>query len=647
MDRIIEKLFQHICTGKVVPFLGSGFSFKAGGPSVAQIISAIIKEAGEGFEDEIPENERTLRNVSERFVSQCNSRNELITLLRDIFNFEPKDTTNQQLLTKIPQFKCIFTTNYDTLIEDAYMRQNCNVVTSNQGCAYIDENKTSIYKIHGDLSNFNNPDAIVITESDYRNYFTSDCFSMLWKELQNSFVKKYILFVGYSLEDDNILEIIEQVRQCIGCNMKGMFLVAPNLQRAKVDWLEKNSVTYIDDTAEDFLDKTLQYIKEDIVSFYNKKKVSQEIFDKFCEDNGNLYTQATHKKDSNQIEAIEALDGCKKEETIHMDMVISRDIKYELGKCGYNTCMPIKGTDITVPAIRIAKDEITDISYWVNGIKFQGKDEVSSVLVSPSIEDVQIIFKIPSIRFKEKLIGYRHYEDKVIHIDFQTPICTLKLEVDTSNSEKFTLRYTTKWISTYANSADAIKWINFLIAMYSGKEFYMDKQYIPSRKECKKEIDDFKRVKRYYEIIQEIELETDVVFNRYDNYTEQNLKKAEVVYAYLLRKSLSEEIPHDATVTFKVDIRDKNNSPEKLRKDKIVMIHCEPFRELKLNGQSFNIPYKTIIFKDCKAESITAIDEYRYNIVMADVPQYVCVWYADEMPSQEGNILHLGPKRIA
>jgi hypothetical protein len=58
-------------------------------------------------------------------------------------------------------------------------------------------------------------------------------------------------------------------------------------------------------------------------------------------------------------------------------------------------------------------------------------------------------------------------------------------------------------------------------------------------------------------------------------------------------------------------------------------------------------PYKTVIFNDCKADSITAIDEYRYNIVMADVPQYVCVWYADEMPSQEGNILHLGPKQIA
>jgi hypothetical protein len=646
MDRNIEKLFQHICTGKVVPFLGSGFSFKAGGPSVAQIISAIIKEAGEGFVDEIPEKERTLRNISERFVSQCNSRNELITLLRNVFNFEPKDTTNQQSLTKIPQFKCIFTTNYDTLIEDAYTRQNCNVVTSNQGCAYIDENKTSIYKIHGDLSNFNNPDAIVITESDYRNYFTSDCFSMLWKELQNTFVKKYILFVGYSLEDDNILEIIGQVRQCIGRNMKGMFLVAPNLQKTKVDQLKKNGVTYIDDTAEGFLDKTLQYIKENIVSYYRKKKVSQEIFDNFCEDNGELYTQATHKKDSNRIDAIEALEGCKKEETIHM--VISKDIKCELGEHGYNTCIPIKGTDITVPAIHIAKNEITDFSYWVNGIKFQGIDEVGSVLVSPSIENVQMTFKMASIRFKETLIGYRHYEDKVVHIDFQTPICTLKLTVDTSESEKLTLNYTVKSTQTYSNSAEAIKWINFLIALYSGKEFDMDKQHIPSRKKCKKAIDEFKRVKHYYELIQEIELGTNIEFNHYDNYTEQNLKIAEVVHAYLLRIYLSEEIPHDATVTFEVDIRDKYNSPiDKFRKDKIVMIHCEPFRELKLNGQSFNIPYKTVIFNDCKADSITAIDEYRYNIVMADVPQYVCVWYADEMPSQEGNILHLGPKQIA
>jgi hypothetical protein len=238
-----------------------------------------------------------------------------------------------------------------------------------------------------------------------------------------------------------------------------------------------------------------------------------------------------------------------------------------------------------VPAIHIAKNEITDFSYWVNGIKFQGIDEVGSVLVSPSIENVQMTFKMASIRFKETLIGYRHYEDKVVHIDFQTPICTLKLTVDTSESEKLTLNYTVKSTQTYSNSAEAIKWINFLIALYSGKEFDMDKQHIPSRKKCKKAIDEFKRVKHYYELIQEIELGTNIEFNHYDNYTEQNLKIAEVVHAYLLRIYLSEEIPHDATVTFEVDIRDKYNSPiDKFRKDKIVMIHCEPFRELKLNG---------------------------------------------------------------
>ena len=99
---------------------------------------------------------------------------------------------------------------------------------------------------------------------------------MIWEELKRTFIKKHVVFIGYSLEDDNILEIIKAVRNSIGKSMKGMFLVSPKMSDAKINQLEKNNVAYIKATAEDVLGKVLNGLKENIVDDYRHKKVSQE-----------------------------------------------------------------------------------------------------------------------------------------------------------------------------------------------------------------------------------------------------------------------------------------------------------------------------------------------------------------------------------
>ena len=62
--------------------------------------------------------------------------------------------------------------------------------------------------MHGDITTLNSPDGIIITESDYQNYFTSGRYELIWETLKLAFSKKHMLFIGYSLEDDNIIDII-------------------------------------------------------------------------------------------------------------------------------------------------------------------------------------------------------------------------------------------------------------------------------------------------------------------------------------------------------------------------------------------------------------------------------------------------------
>ena len=118
MDKELERLIKYIRKEDVALFIGSGFSFKAGAPHAYDIIEAILKEGGEEFASE--NKDKNLRDVSESFVDFCDGRNDLISLLGRLFSFEIKDTSDQELIRKIPHFKTIFTTNYDTLLENAY-----------------------------------------------------------------------------------------------------------------------------------------------------------------------------------------------------------------------------------------------------------------------------------------------------------------------------------------------------------------------------------------------------------------------------------------------------------------------------------------------------------------------------------------------
>ena len=167
MEKDLERLIRYIRKEDVALFVGSGFSIKAGAPNVWQIIEAILKEGGQAITDSLTESDcGQLRVVSEAYVKECCGRNELIMLLKRLFDFMPQDCSDQLTLTKIPHIKQIFTTNYDTLIEDAYPKSKRSVVTSNEGCAYTDEGLATIYKVHGDITTLYDSSSIIITDSD-------------------------------------------------------------------------------------------------------------------------------------------------------------------------------------------------------------------------------------------------------------------------------------------------------------------------------------------------------------------------------------------------------------------------------------------------------------------------------------------------
>lgn len=643
MDKDLGRLIKYIRKEDVILFIGSGFSFKAGAPHVCDIIEAILKEGGKEFASE--NKGKSLRDVSESFVEFCDGRNDLISLLGKLFNFEIKDTSDQEILRKIPHFKTIFTTNYDTLLETAYPQAERVVITSNEGCSYADDRIVNIYKVHGDITTLNAPDGIIITESDYQNYFKTGRYELIWETLKIAFSKKHILFIGYSLEDDNILDIIKAVRSCIGQSMKGMFLVAPGLATPKIDQLRANQVAYIDAYADEILTSVLASIKDNIADDVRHNNVSKETFDKFVELNADLFSTIRKTEEGNVIQDIEVRNGRKREDTIQFTIPI--ELKETIDKKQFNDKITVIGSSIQVPAYRIGAEKMIKFSHYINGIRINSKEDISCLYVAPMIDKHESKMKIPSIKFAEPVIVVKYAHNNIVHIDMETPICFIKFEIHFGNNMIQNVSSRVQSKDTYTNNTEALKWIDALIAMSKkGNCIKIDGLDFTPNNTNKRAIAEYRKVKEYYSTIRDIENDTDVSFTKYNQYSESNYLNALYLYHYLTGKGFKRDVPKNARIKFVIDTRNENNMPiEKFETDSFVMIQCDPLGTIELNGQQFVIPYRTLVFMDCHADSITPLNEYEYEIVMQDAKNSYQTWCSDTLPKQEGNVLNFGCKK--
>lgn len=108
----------------------------------------------------------------------------------------------------------IITTNYDDFLEShlqfpVYIGQNdlFNVSTTYK--------LGEIYKIHGCLSK---PNSIILNEEDYINIY--ERYQYLSAKLLTFFIEHPIIFIGYSISDKNIKDILVDINKCLNNQTK-------------------------------------------------------------------------------------------------------------------------------------------------------------------------------------------------------------------------------------------------------------------------------------------------------------------------------------------------------------------------------------------------------------------------------------------
>lgn len=249
-----HQLIQQIKAGNVVLFLGAGASYGAKNIKGQSIPSAndLAQLLSEKFLGGI---KGDLSYIADLSISES-SLYDVQLFIREIFK-EFKPTPHH---LKLPEFnwKAIFTTNYDLLVEEAYGARKSN--TQNLVPVFKNTPKTQIfytesvlpyYKIHGSITDINDPEApLILTPDQFANH--SSKRDRLFTDLKELIHDYTFLFIGFGMADSDIRSVLNTLEK-ENANRARAYMVGPSVTEMEIRMWEGRKVTPLKMTFEDFV----------------------------------------------------------------------------------------------------------------------------------------------------------------------------------------------------------------------------------------------------------------------------------------------------------------------------------------------------------------------------------------------------------
>ena len=262
---IPEKLVEAVVSGDCFLFAGSAISIsshqQSGLPSSYDLSKDLLKLLGrEIIESRIIPN---LRVVAEDFKNE-KGIDELIIYLQtklDAANIDPLRT--HKAIAILP-FNGIATTNYDQLIEIALSenKKSFHRVIEPGDIPRGTSKDVIVIKLHGCITN---PKSIVITEEDYWN-FDSQIDARV-DIIKSYFMTNTVLFAGYGLGDENLLEIFKDVKKKLASHLREIYAVQLNPTERQIRLWKSRGVEIIDADVTLFLEALARRVSERLLVF--------------------------------------------------------------------------------------------------------------------------------------------------------------------------------------------------------------------------------------------------------------------------------------------------------------------------------------------------------------------------------------------
>lgn len=254
-----QKLLDHYVSamreGDAALFIGAGMSRPSGFLDWKGLMRECATELGLDVDLE-----HDLIAVAQYYINQRSmERTALNQILIDEFTKPVKLSANHLVIARLP-ISTIWTTNFDTLIEEALKRSNriVDVKSRDQDIArHIKGREVIVYKMHGDIAM---PDKAIICTDDYERYARDH--KVFQNALEGDLVNKTFLFLGFSFTDPNLEYMLGHLRSLLenskrqhytimrevrldrskGTDAQRSFQYAKNKQRLQIEDLQRYGI---------------------------------------------------------------------------------------------------------------------------------------------------------------------------------------------------------------------------------------------------------------------------------------------------------------------------------------------------------------------------------------------------------------------
>src|ERR1700681_516696 len=191
----LSSLVKSIEPASTVLFLGAGSSLPSHAPSVGKIIEHLANAFGQSTSS------FTLPEIAELIEQKTKDRKRLVSTIRTLFT--SVSPTGGLLSLPLYDWKAIYTTNYDELVEEAYRERDVPLTVYASNFDFGVRGKaltTKLYKLHGTISKdiVDGQNArLIISEADYQS--TEDYRQYLYNALKADLSEANLLIIGHSL----------------------------------------------------------------------------------------------------------------------------------------------------------------------------------------------------------------------------------------------------------------------------------------------------------------------------------------------------------------------------------------------------------------------------------------------------------------
>ncbi|TME20597.1 MAG: SIR2 family protein, partial [Chloroflexi bacterium] len=136
--------------------------------------------------------------------------------------FHARATRFHRAVGQIPFFKEIVTTNWDDYFET---QTGAIPLVEGSDFDYWDLRQRKVLKVHGSILN---PGSVVATRQDYDRSLEALRSGALGTAAKHLIATRSVVFVGYSLRDDDIRQVIGALRDDLNSAARPAYFVHPN-----------------------------------------------------------------------------------------------------------------------------------------------------------------------------------------------------------------------------------------------------------------------------------------------------------------------------------------------------------------------------------------------------------------------------------